>query len=69
MSRESGGALAKKFRTLGSAIGYLKIVFIARLAFLLALVINKKVVEIKADFLIGWDTYLHNVSFYYNYNM
>lgn len=54
--------LSSKIKNLAIEIKVLKLVYI------LALIINVRIANIKANFLLDYNTYLYNSFFYYNYN-
>lgn len=62
-------ALAGRIRALLPVIGSLKIRFTIESAFILIIIIDEKVVKIKANFLADWNIYLYNNLFDYNYSM
>lgn len=61
--------LAAEIMTSSLAAGCLKVKSIAESASILVLVINKKVVKTKANFLTGWDICLYNDIFSYSYSI
>lgn len=66
LSGKNDKALAAKFQILKSNASYLRIEFTTRSAFILAPIIDKEIVKIKASFLANWDIYLYNALFYHN---